>query len=90
MMCLQEANWMRNHNLYAIQVVAVIAEAANNIGKADLYFTLLGSAVRIAQSLRLHQLGPDAEQTYHSKNSKVIVEREVRKRTWYQLLYQGE
>lgn len=87
-MCLQEADWMRSHSLYAIQCVAIITSAANHIGKADLYFTLLGAAVRIAQALNLHRLGPDSELLYKSKNSKLIIAREVRKRTWYQLLYQ--
>ncbi|KIR28607.1 hypothetical protein I309_02533, partial [Cryptococcus deuterogattii LA55] len=87
-MCLQEADWMRSHSLYAIQCVAIITSAANHVGKADLYFTLLGAAVRIAQALNLHRLGPDSELLYKSKNSKLIIAREVRKRTWYQLLYQ--
>ncbi|ADV23044.1 hypothetical protein I305_03729 [Cryptococcus gattii E566] len=89
-MCLQEADWMRSHSLYAIQCVAIITSAANHVGKADLYFTLLGAAVRIAQALNLHRLGPDSELLYKSKNSKLIIAREVRKRTWYQLLYQGK
>lgn len=48
---------------------------------------------RVAQALNLHRLGPDDPRLYKSKVSKVsklIIAREVRKRTWYQLVYQGE
>jgi len=51
-MCLHEADWMRSHSLYAVQCVAVIASAANNIDKAELYFTLLGAAIRSVVNVR--------------------------------------
>lgn len=80
--CLQEADWMRCHSLYAVQSVAVMASSAVNTGKADMYFTLLGAAIRVAQALNMHRLGPDKDSKYSD------IAREVRKRTWYQLLYQ--
>lgn len=80
--CLHEADWMRSHSLYAVQAVAIMASAAVNSGKADMYFTLLGAAIRVAQALNLHRLGPDPNP------QEPDIAREVRKRTWYQLLYQ--
>lgn len=75
---------------------------ANHLDKADLYFTMLGTAIRyvpcrmscssltsfrIAQALNLHRLGPDPDMT--TSEGSLSIAREVRKRTWYQLVIQG-
>jgi hypothetical protein len=59
--CLRETDWLRSHSLcvtrlpgfrlthsYTVQCTAVIASAANHIGKADWYFTMLGATIRYA------------------------------------------
>ncbi|KAL7419985.1 hypothetical protein Q5752_004948 [Cryptotrichosporon argae] len=87
MLVLTEADWMRAHSLYAVQCIAVIVSPANHLGKADLYFTLLGAAVRVAQALNLHRLGPDGYDR-RTVRAAVLVAREVRKRVWWQLVIQ--
>lgn len=83
-----------------MQTVAILVSPANHLDKADLYFTMLGTAirsvriiiwsgvgthsVRIAQALNLHRLGPGKPE------GKVSIAREVRKRVWHQLVIQGE
>ena len=49
---LHEADWMASHSLYALQCVSVMISVANILGKADLYYTMLGAATRCVRDRR--------------------------------------
>ncbi|CDZ98349.1 Zn(2)-C6 fungal-type DNA-binding domain [Phaffia rhodozyma] len=96
--CLHEADWMGSHSLYSVQCVAIIVSPANHLGKSDLYFTMLATAIRIAQTLNISHLGPDtyplskhptnSNQSRQPMDRQALITREVCKRVFYQLLMQ--
>lgn len=102
---LHEASWLSTHSLYTVQTVILIGSPANHLDKTDLYFTVLGAAIRcvrtspawlrnaeyarIAQALNLHRLGPDPNSKAAPLGGSAIVIREVKKRIWWQLTCQG-
>ncbi|KAK8865570.1 hypothetical protein IAR55_000714 [Kwoniella newhampshirensis] len=88
LLSLNEANWMSSHSLYAVQCIAVIISPANHLGHADLYYTMLGAAIKVAQALNVHRLGPDPYSGGDHINGQSSIAREVRKRTWGQLIIQ--
>lgn len=71
----------------------MLIHCGHNYGESDLIFTLMGCAIRIAQSLGLNRLGPD--QTASSNQSvepekakRRLIDREINKRVWWFLVRQ--
>ncbi|KAL7416684.1 hypothetical protein BDY24DRAFT_201110 [Mrakia frigida] len=90
---LNEANWMGSHSLYSVQAIAIIVSPANHLGKSDLYFTMLATAIRIAQALNINHLSSDSYpaqpgQVSPPMDHRALITREVCKRTWWQLVIQ--
>lgn len=72
---------------------AIIVSPANHLGKSDLYFTQLATAIRIAQALNINHLGRDSYParpgtTAPAMDPRALITREVCKRTWWQLVIQ--
>lgn len=78
---------MSNHNIISIQAICILTQIAHNIDKSDLICVLLSSAVRIAQCLNLHRLGPDTpEDSQCPRSYREISDRETQKRIWWFLV----
>lgn len=77
--CLNAAHYMSRPSIRACQAIATLTISAHILGHSNQQAVLLASAVRIAQSLGLHQL---------DDNSEVSVERETGRRVWMQLCSQ--
>ncbi|SPO07705.1 uncharacterized protein DNG_10400 [Cephalotrichum gorgonifer] len=85
------ANFMASHSLISVQTTCLLIHVGHNLGESDFIATLMGSAIRIAQSLGLHRLGPDAPivgVTDTNEISRRLIEREVQKRVWWFLIRQ--
>ncbi|GAA5931383.1 hypothetical protein JCM3775_005010 [Rhodotorula graminis] len=93
---LHRSNFMAKHQIYAVQAINLYAVSCQDIGESDLIATLLAAGIRIAQHLKMHLFGDDAEwDAKRRKNGidpasdagvKGLIEREIRKRVWYGLL----
>ncbi|KAL4971698.1 hypothetical protein BDW66DRAFT_164909 [Aspergillus desertorum] len=91
---LNEADYMNNHSLFSLQAICLLIYVGHNIGQSDRISVLLAGAVRIAQCLCLHRLGPDtgkgtvaageSQQTMQRR----LIDREVSKRVWWFLVRQ--
>lgn len=71
--------------LYSVQAIAISTEVAHNLGHSQLNATLLGAAIRIAESLGLHTINDARSETLDWSAS---IEKEVGKRVWCQLIIQ--
>ncbi|KAF1991621.1 hypothetical protein K402DRAFT_129831 [Aulographum hederae CBS 113979] len=59
MTCLNTAEYMANHSIYAVEAIATLTLPGQLLGFSNNQNVLLSSAVRIGQSLGLHRLGKD-------------------------------
>lgn len=76
---------MGSHSLYSVQAIAIIVSPANHLGKSDLYFTMLATAIRIAQALNINHLSSDSYpaqpgQVSPPMDHRALITREVCKR----------
>jgi hypothetical protein len=95
---LNEADYMNNHSLFSLQAICVLIYIGHNIGQSDRISVLLACAVRIAQCLCLHRLGPDNNTPRDSTTpseailvediQRRLIEREISKRVWWFLVRQ--
>lgn len=71
----------------------MLIHCGHNYGESDLISTLMGCAIRIAQSLGLHRLGPD-KRASPTQSLEVdilkteLIDREISKRVWWFLIRQ--
>jgi hypothetical protein len=97
--CLNLADYMWRHHLYSVEAIAVLTMSAHILGFSTTQSSLLGTALRIAQGLGLHRLGPeDDEPRYASGTGRIpmihpaqrqkIIQRELGRRVWSQLCKQ--
>ncbi|KAL2828333.1 hypothetical protein BJY01DRAFT_228563 [Aspergillus pseudoustus] len=75
---LNQGDFLRHHHIRSVQAVAVLSIVFNNIKDTSFQESILASAIRIAQALRLDQ---DAANTHAS-----VIDRETRRRVWWTLM----
>ncbi|KAJ5419427.1 C6 transcription factor [Penicillium crustosum] len=90
---LHASNFMVNHSIFSVQAICMLIHCGHNFGESDLISTLMGSAIRIAQSLGIHRLGSDktgsvVKSTERGKAKKQLTDREISKRVWWFLIRQ--
>ncbi|KAE8151317.1 hypothetical protein BDV25DRAFT_152784 [Aspergillus avenaceus] len=89
---LHASNFMVNHSLFSIQTICMLIHCGHSYGESDLISALMGCAIRIAQSIGLHRLGPDTpfdpDSASGPEYTKNLIDREVRKRVWWFLIRQ--
>jgi hypothetical protein len=83
---LYEAEFMDTHKLTSVQTICLLVQVAHNFDKSDLICVLVSAAIRIAQCLNLHRLGPDGHAAGRNGGANEIVDREVRKQVWWFLV----
>ncbi|KAJ5806797.1 hypothetical protein N7474_010389 [Penicillium riverlandense] len=83
LVCLNLADFTACHSLYGIECIATMTISAHLLGHSNSHSVKLASAVRIAQSLGMHQLGEEPDE--HLSNP---VRREIGRRLWTELCIQ--
>ena len=96
--CLNLANYMLRHHIHSVEAIATLTLSAHILGFSNEQFLLLGSAVKIAQSLGLQRIGPDSDDVkYRPGCSNLVlspahrerlIKRETGRRLWAQLCLQ--
>ncbi|RHZ61989.1 fungal specific transcription factor domain-containing protein [Aspergillus thermomutatus] len=81
--CLHQADFTACHSIYSVEAIATLTLAAHLLGFSNTQSVLLASATRIAQSLGLHRLGSETDES-----SPGLVDREIGRRVWCQLCIQ--
>jgi hypothetical protein len=93
--CLNLSEFMSRHHIYSVEAIATLTMSAHILGFSNDQAVLLGSALKIAQSLGLQRLGPELDDTAsingeppvgHIRDK--IISREVGRRLWSQLSIQ--
>jgi hypothetical protein len=82
--CLHQADYTAWHSIYAVQAIATLTISAHMLGFSNGQSVMLASAVRIAQSLGLHRLGEEKDNTLTTN----LINREIGRRVWCQLCTQ--
>ncbi|CAH0034068.1 unnamed protein product [Clonostachys rhizophaga] len=86
---LFRANFMDDHSIYSVQAICLLIQVAHHFDKSDLICILISTAIRIAQCLGLHRLGPDraiSEGSTASINEPANTDRELKKGIWWFLV----
>lgn len=78
--CLNSADYASNLSIFSCQAIATATIAAHLLGFSSSQSIHLAAAVRVAQSLGLHRIGPEAKGTK--------TEKEIGRRVWTQLCSQ--
>ncbi|KAH7084613.1 c6 zinc finger domain-containing protein [Paraphoma chrysanthemicola] len=78
--CLNRADYTSNLSIFSCQAVATATISAHLLGFSSSQSIHLAAAVRVAQSLGLHRLGPEAKGN--------TTEKEIGRRVWCQLCSQ--
>ena len=93
--CLHLAEFMSRHHIYSVEAIATLTMSAHILGFSNDQAVLLGSALKIAQSLGLQRLGPELDDTASMNGEPPvgqirdkIISREVGRRVWSQLCIQ--
>ncbi|GAM34098.1 C6 transcription factor [Talaromyces pinophilus] len=86
-------NFMAYHSIFSVQTICMLIHVGYNLGQSDLIASLMGSAIRIAQSLGLHRLGPDKLDSSGGtadspRKTRKLIDREVKKRIWWFIIRQ--
>ncbi|KAE8377608.1 hypothetical protein BDV26DRAFT_304886 [Aspergillus bertholletiae] len=86
-------NFMAVHSVYSVQTICMLIHVGHNVGESDLIVTLMGSGIRIAQSLGLHRLGPDRPDLLEDivdpqELTRKLIDREIGKRVWWFMIRQ--
>ncbi|KAL3480817.1 hypothetical protein BJX99DRAFT_205017 [Aspergillus californicus] len=87
---LYDGNFLENLSLYSIQAITLSTRIAHNLGLSDFNATIVGAAIRIGHCLGLHRIANDNERTAitTSEDWYRVVETEVGRRCWLQLIIQ--
>ena len=83
-MCLNTGRYIERHTIYSVEAVATLTIAAHILGRSNSQSILLSSAGRIAQSIGLHRLSPEADVI----PSRQLRQREAGRRVFNQLCTQ--
>lgn len=86
---LFQANFMDDHSIYSVQAICLLIQVAHHFDKSDLICILISTAIRIAQCLGLHRLGPDrtiSEGSTAGINEPANTDRELKKGIWWFLV----
>jgi hypothetical protein len=91
--CLQLAGYTRNHEIYAVHAITTLSMSAHPLGFSEELTVLLGTALKIAQSLGLNHLhrkhGSEViDESSTDIQRKRILQREIGRRLWSQLCVQ--
>jgi hypothetical protein len=91
--CLHLACYTRNHNIYAAHAITTLTMSAHLLGLSEELTVLLGTALKVAQSLRLNRLdcktGSEViDETSSETLRNRILRREIGRRLWSQLCVQ--
>lgn len=91
--CLHLAGYTRNHSIYAVHAITTLSMSAHPLGFSEELTVLLGTALKIAQSLQLDRLhrknGSEAvDENSSETHRKTILQREIGRRLWSQLCVQ--
>ena len=91
--CLHLASYTRNHDINAVHAITTLSMSAHPLGYSEELTVLLGTALKIAQSLRLNRLDSKTgsevvDDTSSEKQRKSILQREIGRRLWSQLCVQ--
>ncbi|KEF58178.1 uncharacterized protein A1O9_06104 [Exophiala aquamarina CBS 119918] len=91
--CLNQAEYTTNHTIYSLHAIATLTMSAHPLGRSSELSILMGSALKIAQSLGLDQLrqNPALEQilpTTSEEQRHTLLRLEVGRRLWSQLCIQ--
>lgn len=91
--CLNLAEYTYNHHIYAVHAITTLTMSAHTLGFSEDILVMLGSALRIAQSLGLNRLGLITRLERISEESPQlqrvqVLEREIGRRLWSQLCIQ--
>ncbi|KAL4790930.1 hypothetical protein BDV19DRAFT_393665 [Aspergillus venezuelensis] len=83
LVCLNRADYTSNHSIYAVECIATMTISAHMLGHSNSHSVMLATAVRIAQSLGLHMLGPATV-----SKPDMIIQKETGRRVWIELCIQ--
>jgi hypothetical protein len=91
--CLHLAGYTRNHSMYAVHAITTLSMSAHPLGFSEELTVVLGTALKIAQSLQLDRLhgknGSEAvDESSSETHRKTILQREIGRRLWSQLCVQ--
>lgn len=92
--CLDRANFLEAHELWAVQAIAVMVITLQDGGFSNLFPTLLTCGIAIAQSMGLHRLESDESWVASMDGQpsevrvKSLIRREVGKRVFWALTAQ--
>jgi hypothetical protein len=81
--CLEVADYMANPSLAAVQCIATLTLPAHLLGHSTKQSVLIATAIKIAQSLNMHQLGKGT-----SGQLQDLIAQETCRRVWCQLATQ--
>ncbi|RMJ03376.1 hypothetical protein CDV36_015100 [Fusarium kuroshium] len=87
---LNDQCFMENLSLFSIQAIVLSTRIAHNLDFSDFNAILVGAAIRIAHCLGLHMI-PDTREARVTDNTDqwyAVVEAEVGRRCWMQLVIQ--
>lgn len=82
---LKSADYAANHTRRCVQAVCLITPCAHVFGGSNLFAVLMSSAIRIAQSLNMHRIGPDLRSP---TTMELRRDREIQKSMWAYLCTQ--
>jgi len=91
--CLHLAGYTRNHSIYAVHAITTLSMSAHPLGFSEELTVLLGTALKIAQSLQLDRLDSKngseiVDETSSITHRKSILKLEIGGRLWSQLCVQ--
>lgn len=89
--CLEMAEYRSNRSIYAVQALATLTMCAHTLGKSSEQYILIGSAIHLAWSFKLHRLSLGDEEVNPSSPPEVrrlMLENEVGRRLFCQLCVQ--
>lgn len=78
---LNSEGFMDRHTIFTLQAICISGMVANVLGKSNLLVTWINAAIRIAQCLGLHHIGPDTSELRNE-----ALQKEVGRRVWWKLV----
>ncbi|KAI1486023.1 hypothetical protein F5X96DRAFT_657110 [Biscogniauxia mediterranea] len=87
---LNQNDFMENHSIYSVQSIVISILVAHPLGHSNAHYILLSAAIRIAQCLGLDKIKhkPRQESQSSPEEWESVVENEVKRRVWWQLIIQ--
>lgn len=96
--CLNLSNYMLRHHIYSVQAIATLTMSAHILGFSNEQSVLLGSALKIAQSIGLQRIYPDEDDVKYTPghvqcvssltHRERLIKRETGRRLWSQICAQ--